>query len=85
MPYSWVQAGRGKATCQAAIQQNYRVMYRETHVLLEDLAEAVAERTRLRRRGAAAPLPTQNWSARTVRRRADLIGSQSLGAWLPLH
>src|SRR5881227_2794316 len=28
---------------QAAIQQNYRVIYRETHVLLEELAEAVLE------------------------------------------
>jgi DNA replication protein DnaC len=32
-----------QAIGQAAIQQNYCVMYRETHVLLEDLAEAVAE------------------------------------------
>src|SRR5437899_12999834 len=32
-----------QAIGQAAIQQNYRVMYRETHMLLEDLAEAVAE------------------------------------------
>ena len=31
----------GQAIGQAAIQQNYRVMYRETHVLLEELAEAV--------------------------------------------
>jgi len=30
----------------AAIQQGYRVIYRETHVLLDDLAEAVAEGTR---------------------------------------
>jgi DNA replication protein DnaC len=30
-----------QAIGQAAIQQSYRVMYRETHVLLEDLAEAV--------------------------------------------
>ena len=35
-----------QAIGQAAIQQNYRVMYRETHVLLEDLAEAVVEGTR---------------------------------------
>jgi DNA replication protein DnaC len=33
----------GQAIGQAAIQQNYRVMYRETHVLLEELAEAVVE------------------------------------------
>ena len=30
----------------AAIQQGYRVLYRETHILLDDLAEAVAEGTR---------------------------------------
>jgi hypothetical protein len=36
----------GQAIGQAAIQQGYRVMYRETHVLLDDLAEAVAEGTR---------------------------------------
>src|SRR3989442_15104957 len=35
-----------KAIGQAAIQQGYRVMYRETHVLLENLAEAVVEGTR---------------------------------------
>src|SRR5664280_3331228 len=35
-----------QAIGQAAIQQNYRVLYRETHILLEDLAEAVVEGTR---------------------------------------
>lgn len=35
-----------QAIGQAAIQQGYRVIYRETHVLLEDLAEAVAENRR---------------------------------------
>ena len=35
-----------QAIGQVAIQQNYRVMYRETHVLLDDLAEAVAEGAR---------------------------------------
>jgi DNA replication protein DnaC len=35
-----------QAIGQSAIQQGYRVMYRETHVLLDDLAEAVAEGTR---------------------------------------
>jgi DNA replication protein DnaC len=44
-------AGSGKshiaqALGQSAIQQNYRVLYRETHVLLDNLAEAVAEGTR---------------------------------------
>src|SRR5205085_9528354 len=32
-----------QAIGQAAIQQNYRVIYRETHVLLEELAEAAME------------------------------------------
>ena len=32
-----------QAIGQTAIQQNYRVMYRETHVLLDDLADAVAD------------------------------------------
>jgi len=35
-----------QAIGQAAIQQNYRVLYRETHVLLEELAEAVIDGTR---------------------------------------
>ena len=35
-----------QAIGQAAILQGYRVIYRETHVLLEELAEAVAEGTR---------------------------------------
>jgi DNA replication protein DnaC len=35
-----------QAIGQAAIQQGYRVLYRETHVLLDDLAEALAEGTR---------------------------------------
>src|SRR5712691_9050788 len=35
-----------QAIGQAAIQQGYRVVYRETHVLLDDLAEAIAEGTR---------------------------------------
>ena len=35
-----------QAIGEAAIQQGHRVMYRETHVLLDDLAEAVAEGTR---------------------------------------
>src|SRR5215468_271651 len=43
-------SGTGKshlaqAIGQAAIQQGYRVLYRETHVLLDDLAEALAEST----------------------------------------
>ena len=35
-----------QAIGQTAIQQGYRVLYRETHVLLDDLAEAVADGTR---------------------------------------
>jgi DNA replication protein DnaC len=35
-----------QAIGQAAIQQGYRVLYRETHILLDDLAEAVADGTR---------------------------------------
>src|SRR5713226_2941225 len=35
-----------QAIGQAAIQQGYRVLYRETHVLLDDLAEALADGTR---------------------------------------
>src|SRR6202161_4130781 len=35
-----------QAVGQAAIQQGHRVLYRETHVLLDDLAEAVADGTR---------------------------------------
>ena len=35
-----------QAIGQAAIQQGYRVLYRETHVLLDELAEAVADGTR---------------------------------------
>ena len=47
-----------QAIGQAAIQQNYCVMYRETHVLLEDLAEAVAEgrRKQFMESVATAPL-----------------------------
>ena len=35
-----------QAIGQAAILQGYRVVYRETHVLLDDLAEAVVDGTR---------------------------------------
>jgi DNA replication protein DnaC len=35
-----------QAIGQAAIQQNYRVLYRETHMLLDNLADAVADGTR---------------------------------------
>ena len=35
-----------QAIGQAAIQQGYKVLYRETHILLEELAEAVLDGTR---------------------------------------
>src|SRR6202142_3598235 len=35
-----------QAIGQAAIQQGYRVLYRETHVLVDDLSEAVVDGTR---------------------------------------
>src|SRR6201996_3849159 len=35
-----------QAIGQAAIHQGYKVLYRETHVLLDELAEAVADGTR---------------------------------------
>jgi DNA replication protein DnaC len=35
-----------QAIGQAAIQQGYKVLYRETHILLEELAEAAADGTR---------------------------------------
>ena len=41
----------------AAIQQGYRVLYRETHVLLDDLAEAVADRTRKEFMESVATVP----------------------------
>ena len=37
---------QGQAIAQAVILQGYRVLYRETHVLLDELAEAVADGTR---------------------------------------
>src|SRR5260370_588648 len=46
-----------QAIGQAAIQQNYRVMYRETHVLLDNLAEAVAEGTRKQLMESVASVP----------------------------
>src|SRR5438552_7856280 len=47
----------GQAIGQAAIQQNYRVMYRETHVLLEELAEAVMEGKRKQFMESVATVP----------------------------
>ncbi len=44
-----------QAIGQAAIQQGYRVLYRETHVLLDELADAVAEGTRKIRLRSGSP------------------------------
>src|ERR1035438_8920211 len=45
-----------QAIGQAAIQQNYRVMYRETHVLLDHLAEAEGTRKQFMQSVASVPL-----------------------------
>jgi len=61
MHFSWVQANGkshlAQAIGQAAIQQNYRVIYRETHVLLEELAEAVMEGKRKQFMESVATVP----------------------------
>ena len=46
-----------QAIGQAAIQQGYRVLYRETHVLLDDLAEAITEGTRKQFMETLTPVP----------------------------
>lgn len=46
-----------QAIGQAAIQQGYRVLYRETHILLEELAEAVIDGTRKQHMEAIATVP----------------------------
>src|SRR5947209_9884676 len=46
-----------QAIGQAAIMQGYRVLYRETHVLLEELAEAVTEGTRKQYMATLATVP----------------------------
>ncbi len=46
-----------QAIGQAAIQQNYRVIYRETHVLLEELAEAVVQGKRKQFMESVATVP----------------------------
>ena len=51
MPCFSAPAARAKviwrqAIGQAAIQQGYRVLYRETHVLLDELADAIVDGTR---------------------------------------
>src|SRR5512140_3102217 len=46
-----------QAIGQAAILQGYRVLYRETHVLLEELAEAVVDGTRKQYLESVATVP----------------------------
>jgi len=46
-----------QAIGQAAIQQGYRVLYRETHILLEELADAVLDGTRKQYVEAIATAP----------------------------
>jgi DNA replication protein DnaC len=46
-----------QAIGQASIQQGYRVLYRETHVLLEELAEAVVDGTRKQYMESIASVP----------------------------
>jgi DNA replication protein DnaC len=46
-----------QAIGQAAIQQNYKVLYRETHVLLDELAEAVLDGTRKQYMESVAAVP----------------------------
>ena len=46
-----------QAIGQAAIQQGYKVLYRETHVLLDELAEAVADGTRKEYMESVATVP----------------------------
>src|SRR6266567_2481471 len=46
-----------QAIGQAAIQQGYRVLYRETHHLLEELAEAAIDDTRKQRMELLASVP----------------------------
>jgi DNA replication protein DnaC len=46
-----------QAIGQAAIQQGYKVMYRETHVLLDDLAEAVVDGARKQFMESVATVP----------------------------
>ena len=46
-----------QAIGQAAIQQGYRVLYRETHVLLDELADAVADGTRKEYMASVATAP----------------------------
>jgi len=46
-----------RAIGQAPIQQGYRVLYRETHKLLENLADAIIDGTRTQQIEVLAPVP----------------------------
>jgi DNA replication protein DnaC len=46
-----------QAIGQAAIQQGYKVLYRETHILLDELAEAVTDGTRREYMESIATVP----------------------------
>ena len=46
-----------QAIGQAAIQQGYKVLYRETHILLDELAEAIADGTRREYMESIATVP----------------------------
>src|SRR6202051_1914361 len=46
-----------QAIGQAAIYQGYKVMYRETHVLLDELADAIADGTRKEYMDSVATVP----------------------------
>jgi DNA replication protein DnaC len=46
-----------QAIGQAAIQQNYKVLYRETHALLDELADAVLDGTRKQYMESVAAVP----------------------------
>ena len=46
-----------QAIGQAAIQQGYKVLYRETHILLDELADAVADGTRKEYMESVATVP----------------------------
>ncbi len=46
-----------QAIGQAAIHQGYKVMYRETHVLLDELADAIADGTRKEYMDSVATVP----------------------------
>jgi DNA replication protein DnaC len=46
-----------QAIGQAAIQQGYKVLYRETHILLDELAEAVADGSRKQYMESVATVP----------------------------